>query len=213
MLKDELRCIAKDKGGTHHMSTDFREYKAAFLEQNDLAHHGIKGMKWGVRRYQNEDGTLTSLGRKRYGTAENFENAMKIKNASKKGTLIAGPIGGAINARRVMKKEGIKLLSKDEIKRLNNKVKNENSKNETVQKEQVDKEVEENQKILDKEIYSASDKKFKSICREYYKDLKKKGDSRANRMSEDQFVDHMMDDGWQDDADDWYLKKYHQRSL
>jgi len=33
---------------------------------NELYHHGIKGMKWGVRRYENRDGTLTSLGKKRY---------------------------------------------------------------------------------------------------------------------------------------------------
>lgn len=31
-----------------------------------LAHHGIKGMKWGIRRFRNEDGTLTDAGKKRY---------------------------------------------------------------------------------------------------------------------------------------------------
>lgn len=33
---------------------------------NTLQHWGIKGMKWGVRRYQNKDGSLTSEGKKRY---------------------------------------------------------------------------------------------------------------------------------------------------
>lgn len=36
------------------------------IKNDDLYHHGIKGQRWGVRRYQNPDGTLTEAGRKKY---------------------------------------------------------------------------------------------------------------------------------------------------
>ena len=37
------------------------------MENRSLAHVGVKGMRWGVRRYQNKDGSLTPAGKKRYG--------------------------------------------------------------------------------------------------------------------------------------------------
>lgn len=37
------------------------------VNTDTLSHHGVKGMKWGVRRYQNTDGSLTPAGKKRYG--------------------------------------------------------------------------------------------------------------------------------------------------
>lgn len=41
--------------------------------ENELQHYGIKGQKWGVRRFQNEDGSLTAAGKDRYQAGKEFE--------------------------------------------------------------------------------------------------------------------------------------------
>ena len=57
-----------------------------FYEYPDyLCHYGVKGMKWGVRRYQNADGTLTDAGKKRSSKAasEKTELVDRLKNSNK----------------------------------------------------------------------------------------------------------------------------------
>lgn len=48
---------------------------------SSLQHYGVKGMKWGVRRYQNKDGTLTSAGKTRYSAANVYRNVYKTNDA------------------------------------------------------------------------------------------------------------------------------------
>lgn len=63
--------------------------------ENYLAHFGILGMKWGVRRYQNPDGTLTEEGRRRYG--KDLDDSKPSKRVSE---MTDAELTGAINRMR-----------------------------------------------------------------------------------------------------------------
>lgn len=72
---------------------NFRDYRGYCEETySDLYHHGILGMKWGIRRYQNKDGSLTEAGKRHYKqqkkdfliARENLFNNEYVKDSSKK---------------------------------------------------------------------------------------------------------------------------------
>ena len=87
----------------HADASDYLVFREMYLSSFDtLAHHGIKGQKWGVRRYQDQNGTLTSEGKERYrtnqGTKEIIDNSdtySKLVGPHKRQYVSYGKTSGA----------------------------------------------------------------------------------------------------------------------
>ena len=93
-------------------------YISRFLISDELYHHGIKGQKWGIRRYQNPDGTLTPLGRavyrarKAYRTKSDVDDIIDSMNETDREKVLAGSDAylsveqGEHVVKRVLQKDG-----------------------------------------------------------------------------------------------------------
>ena len=104
---------------------------------NELYHHGIKGQKWGVRRYQNKDGSLTDAGKNRKYNKINMKNA-DTQNLDKWGTdkdhnilYISGKSGsGKSTAALAMSDSNTNVIHLDSYFELKNKSEANKNKNE-----------------------------------------------------------------------------------
>lgn len=125
--------------------------ESADLSGDFIEHHGIKGQKHGVRRYQNEDGSLTELGRRHYGIFERVRNYFS-------------PASKGYRAAQKQKKidEKIKYQQKvNELKRLKNENKEEEYRTKQMKREDIDerKSRKFDQKMREKELES-EERKF-----------------------------------------------------
>ncbi len=83
-----------------------------------LAHHGVKGQRWGIRRYQNFDGSYTAAGLKRYQKAKDAydESRVKYKEAKASGDKLATQKArNEMRVARAEEKKHYKHLEQDKL--------------------------------------------------------------------------------------------------
>ena len=80
------------------------------IDNNELYHHGIKGQKWGVRRFQNPDGSVTAKGAKRYYDGDkSATSSIMSKQKLKKPGFVSDSPTPKINGQKYAK-EGTTLI-------------------------------------------------------------------------------------------------------
>lgn len=78
------------------------------MTENEFYHYGIKGMRWGIRRYQKKDGSLTPAGKKRYDSdksdSESNDGKFHLTSNQKKAIAIGAGVAAAVT--KVLQKKG-----------------------------------------------------------------------------------------------------------
>lgn len=93
------------------------------FDENYLAHYGIMGMKWGVRRYQNADGSLTAAGKERYGSDGKVGGgSVSAKAKTAKNILKSDSGSRSSKALKEARRKDMDELSTQELREINNRL-------------------------------------------------------------------------------------------
>lgn len=130
-----------------------------FNEQSFLCHYGVLGMKWGIRRYQNKDGSLTAAGLQRYGSKMNL--AKRIQEENEKAHRLSTAAAVTDRAYNIADKRVGKALDNERKADTNTKVlKNLKELTAAQETRRILKEMKENNRQAINEHYNALVKEF-----------------------------------------------------
>ena len=112
------------------------------MDNTELYHHGVKGMKWGVRRYQNSDRSLTAAGKRRVTKLESKYEAVTGKKVSE------GSAKSSSSSSSTPKKKTLSAMSDKEIQAKIDRIGLEQKYSELVSSSSTKKEISRGQKFM-----------------------------------------------------------------
>jgi len=152
-----------------------------YIFEDELYHHGIKGMHWGVRRYQNADGSYTPAGRIRYGISSNGRMSLEGKRNLAKDNM------------KIAKKEAKKSFNKMYNRAANHPIAtNFTKKGKKKYEDAFDKAYEDEIKYVEsKERYKQANDDYKRKAFEEYREHSERStkyEKRSEKIMDEAFV-------------------------